>query len=94
MNKAELVQEIARKSKVTKKQADDLLTSTIHVIMSAVARRDKVSLLGFGTFECRSRKEREGRNPQTGETLTIPAKTVPVFSPGKEFKEKVSKRSH
>jgi DNA-binding protein HU-beta len=89
MNKGELVDKIAEKSGVTKKQADAILTAALESIIEAVSDRQKVTLVGFGTFESRERKEREGRNPKTGETLTIPATTVPAFSAGKLFKEKV-----
>lgn len=58
--------------------------------MEAVSKGEKVSLVGFGNFEPRQRKEREGRNPKTGETLMIPATTVPAFSAGKGFKELVA----
>lgn len=89
MNKGDLVDKIAEKSGVTKKQADAVLTATLDSIIDAVSRGEKVTLVGFGTFEARGRKAREGRNPKTGETLTIPATTVPAFSAGKLFKEKV-----
>lgn len=89
MNKGDLVDKIAEKSGVTKKQADMILTSTLDSIIDAVSQGEKVTLVGFGTFEARARKAREGRNPKTGETLTIPATTVPAFSAGKLFKEKV-----
>lgn len=89
MNKGDLVDKIAEKSGVTKKQADAVLTATLDSIIDAVSHGEKVTLVGFGTFEARGRKAREGRNPKTGETLTIPATTVPAFSAGKLFKEKV-----
>ncbi len=89
MNKGDLVDKIAEKSGVTKKQADAILTATLDSIIDAVSHDEKVTLVGFGTFEARGRKAREGRNPKTGETLTIPATTVPAFSAGKLFKDKV-----
>lgn len=89
MNKGDLVDKIAEKSGVTKKQADMILTATLDSIIDAVSDGDKVTLVGFGTFEPRARKAREGRNPKTGEALTIPETTVPAFSAGKLFKEKV-----
>lgn len=91
MNKGELVDKVADKAAVTKKQADAVITAAIDTIMEAVANNEKVTLVGFGSFEPRERKEREGRNPKTGETMIIPATTVPAFSAGKQFKEKVSK---
>lgn len=90
MNKGELVDQIAEKSGVTKKQADAILTAALDSIVEAVSSGDKVTLVGFGTFEPRSRKEREGRNPKTGEALKIPATTIPAFSAGKVFKDKVA----
>ncbi len=94
MNKGELVDKVvhkvAEKSGVTKKQADMVLTAAIEAIMETVSSGDKVTLVGFGSFERRDRKEREGRNPKTGETMVIPATKVPAFSAGKQFKEMVS----
>ncbi|PZD72885.1 DNA-binding protein HU [Acaryochloris thomasi RCC1774] len=89
MNKGELVDAIATQANVTKKQADEILTATVDTIMETVAGGDKVTIVDFGSFEPRDRKEREGRNPQTGKALKIPAATVPAFSAGKAFKEKV-----
>jgi len=90
MNKGELVDKIAEKANVTKKEADTVLTAALEAIMEAVSDNDKVTLVGFGSFEPRERKAREGRNPKTGEAMTIPATRVPAFSAGKLFKEKVA----
>ncbi|HEY9622240.1 MAG TPA: HU family DNA-binding protein [Crinalium sp.] len=90
MNKAELVDAIAERVSVTKKEADLVLTAVLESIQEAVSKGDKVTLVGFGTFEARERSAREGRNPRSGETIKIPATTVPAFSAGKLFKEKVS----
>jgi DNA-binding protein HU-beta len=90
MNKGELVDRISTKATVTKKQADAVLSAAIETIMEAVSDGDKVTLVGFGSFERRDRKEREGRNPKTGEKMSIPATKVPAFSAGKLFKEKVA----
>jgi DNA-binding protein HU-beta len=90
MNKGELVDQIAQKAVVTKKQADAVLSATIEAIMEAVSEGDKVTLVGFGSFESRDRKAREGRNPKTGDKMESPATKVPAFSAGKLFKEKVS----
>jgi DNA-binding protein HU-beta len=90
MNKGELVDAIAAKANVTKRDADAILTAALESIMEAVARGEKVTLVGFGTFEPRDRQAREGRNPQTGEAMTIPATRVPAFSAGKQFKESVT----
>lgn len=90
MNKGELVDSVAEKAGVTKKQVDTVLTATFEAIQDAVAAGNKVVLVGFGSFERRDRKAREGRNPKTGETMAIAATTVPAFTAGKLFKEKVS----
>lgn len=90
MNKGELVDQIAQKAMVTKKQADAVLTAAIEAIMEAVSSDDKVTLVGFGSFEARERKAREGRNPKTNEKMVIPATKVPAFSAGKLFKDKVA----
>ena len=87
MNKEELIAEISKKAKVTKKAASDVLAATINTIQASVKKGEKVTLVGFGTFERRSRAARTGRNPQTGATLKIAAKKVPAFSAGKKFKE-------
>ena len=89
MNKEELVAEIAKSSKVSKKDAASVLAATIETIEKAVKKGDKVTLVGFGTFEARKRAARIGRNPQTGKEIKIAAKTVPAFSAGKKFKELV-----
>lgn len=90
MNKGELVDQVAQKATVTKKQADAVITATFDAIMEAVSEGDKVTLVGFGSFESRERKAREGRNPKTGEKMEIPATKVPAFSAGKSFREKVA----
>lgn len=90
MNKEELVKEIAKKSGVSQKAASDILSATLEVIEKSVAKGKKVTLVGFGTFESRKRAARNGRNPQTGKEISIPAKTVPVFSAGKKFKTVVN----
>lgn len=89
MNKGELVDQIAAKANVTKKDADLVLTAMLEVILESVAKGEKVTLVGFGTFEARDRQAREGRNPSTGKPIKIPATRVPAFSAGKQFKEKV-----
>ena len=89
MNREELIAEIAKSAKVSKKAAGDVLTATIDAIQTAVKKGDKVTLVGFGTFERRARAARTGRNPQTGAAIKIAAKKVPAFSAGKKFKELV-----
>lgn len=91
MNKEELIAEISKKTKVSKKDASLILSATIDTIQSQVKKGNKVTLVGFGTWASRKRAARTGRNPQTGATLKIAAKTVPTFSAGKGFKEMLSK---
>ena len=90
MNKGELIDAVAEEAGVSKKNAEEILTAMLDVITETVASGDKVSLIGFGAFESRQRKAREGRNPKTGEKLKIPATVVPAFSAGKGFKEAVA----
>lgn len=90
MNKGELIDAVTEKVEVTKKDADAILSAALDVILDAVAAGDKVTLVGFGSFERRERQAREGRNPATGKPIKIPATKVPAFSAGKLFKEKVS----
>ncbi|MEL6352743.1 MAG: HU family DNA-binding protein [Cyanobacteria bacterium J06627_28] len=92
MNKAELIDVVSDKAEVSKKDADAVLSAVIESIMESVAGGDKVSLVGFGSFEPRDRKARDGRNPQTGKTIKIPATTVPAFSAGKGFKQLVASK--
>ena len=90
MNKEELVQEISKKASVTQKEAAEVLGALIETVQKTVSKGKKVTLVGFGTFEARKRAARTGRNPQTGKEISIPAKTVPVFSAGKKFKTTVN----
>ena len=92
MNKEELVQEIAKKAKVTQKEAAEVLNGLVETVQKTVAKGEKVTLVGFGTFESRKRAARTGRNPQTGKEIKIAAKKVPAFSAGKKFKELVNKK--
>ncbi len=92
MNKAELVASIAEKSDLTKKDAEAGLNAFIDSVMEALADGEKVQLVGFGTFEVRSRKAREGRNPRNPEeVIHIPASNAAVFRAGKGLKEAVNK---
>ena len=86
MNKEELVAEISKSAKVSKKDAANVLAATIETIEKTVKKGGKVTLVGFGTFEARKRAARTGRNPQTSKKIKIAAKTVPSFSAGKKFK--------
>ncbi len=89
MNKQELIASVAEKAGLTKKDSEKAINAVIDSIKTALSKGDKVSLVGFGTFEVRTRAERSGRNPQTGATIKIPAAKVPAFRPGKELKESV-----
>ena len=91
MNRSQLVDKIAEKAELTKKDAESALKAFIDSVQEALESGEKVQLIGFGTFETRERAAREGRNPRTKETITIPASTVPVFKAGKEFKDRVNK---
>ncbi len=93
VNKAQLINAISERTEgISKKDIDLTIDALTHVITEAVANKEKVTLVGFGSFEPRFRKEREGRNPANGEAVSIPAKTVPSFSAGKAFKEIVANR--
>lgn len=89
MNKQELIRRIADDSEISRRDAAVMLDSTLEAIMSTVADGNSVQLLGFGTFEARTRRARTARNPQTGEEVQVPETTVPVFRPGVIFKERV-----
>ena len=91
MNKTELIEEVADKANLTKAQMQAALTALLETITERVADGEKVTLIGFGTFESKDRSAREGRNPQTRETIQIPAARVPTFSAGKSFREAVNK---
>ena len=91
MNKAELINAVAVKAGLSKKDTETVVNATIDVIAGALADGDKVQLVGFGAFEVKSRAERTGRNPKTKEEIKIPASKVPVFKPGKALKDTVSK---
>lgn len=91
MNKSDLVDAIAKEANVSKKVAESALVATLDSIKSSLQKGEKVSLVGFGTFETRKRAARKGRNPQTGKEMKIDAKTVPAFKPGKALKDAVNK---
>lgn len=89
MNKSELVDLVAEKAGMSKKDSEKAVKAVLDSITGGLAKGDKVQLVGFGTFEVRHRKAREGRNPATGEKIKIKALKVPAFKPGKALKEKV-----
>ncbi|HOO75076.1 MAG TPA: HU family DNA-binding protein [Tepiditoga sp.] len=91
MNKKELVNALAEKMNVTKVAAESHLNGLVEVISEVLETGENVKLVGFGTFEVVKRAKRKGINPQTGKKINIPAKSVPVFRPGKELKDKVNK---
>lgn len=91
MNKAELVKSISDKTNVTQKDVESIVNTFMDVVKDALCDGDKVQLVGFGTFEVADRAERTGKNPQTGEPMTIAACKAPKFKAGKAFKEVVNK---
>ena len=90
MNKAEFINIISRKTNLPRKETELILSTILETIVDIVASGEKLTLIGFGTFEMRERKAREGRNPQTGEKLIIPAVKIPTFSVGKFFKKRLN----
>ena len=90
MNKLDLVNAISKETGVSKKVADQALATVLDSIKESLKKGEKVSLVGFGTFETRKRAARKGRNPQTGKEMKIAAKTVPAFRPGKALKDTVN----
>jgi DNA-binding protein HU-beta len=89
MNKTELVKAVAEQAEQTQKDAVKAVDALIETISGTLAKKEKIQLIGFGTFEVRDRSARKGRNPQTGEEIEIAASKVPAFKPGKELKEAV-----
>jgi DNA-binding protein HU-beta len=91
MNKNGLIAEVAGRTGSSKAEVGRILDATIHVIREAVSKRDRVSLVGFGTFDRRRRNQRIARNPRRPETpIVVPARDLPWFTPGKDFKEAIS----
>lgn len=91
LNKSELVDQVAARTNLSKKEAGLAVDAIFESIESALASGEKVQIVGFGSFEVRDRSARTGRNPQTGEEIEIEARRVPVFKAGKALKEAVSK---
>jgi DNA-binding protein HU-beta len=89
MNKTELINAVAEKSELSKKDATSAVDAVFEVITGSLQNSEKVQLIGFGNFEVRERAARKGRNPQTGEEIEIPASNVPAFKPGKALKDAV-----
>ncbi|RNC67743.1 MAG: HU family DNA-binding protein [Desulfuromonadales bacterium] len=90
MTKAELVDAVAKSANLTKAAADKAVGSFISAVSDALKKGDKVTLVGFGSFEVSTRKARTGRNPQTGKEIKIAAAKVPKFRPGKALKDSVA----
>ncbi|MFW5988118.1 MAG: HU family DNA-binding protein [bacterium] len=99
MTKTELIAAVSKKTDFLKKDVDQVVNTTIDTIIAYLGeeakkseeKRDNIQIRGFGKFEVRDRNERKGRNPQTGEEVTIPERKVPFFKAGKTFKEKIEK---
>lgn len=90
MNKTELIAAVAEKTDLSKKDADAAVSAVLGAITDALKAGDKIQLVGFGTFEVRNRAAKQGRNPRTGETMTVPASRVPAFKAGKALKDAVA----
>ena len=90
MNKTELINAVAAKAEISKKDAEKALAAVLGSIEDALKAGDKVQLIGFGTFEVKERAARTGRNPATGDTIKIAASKYPAFSAGKALKDKLN----
>lgn len=90
MNKAELVEEVADHTGLTRRQSREVVDAVTSTITDVLARGEKVTLVGFGSFAVRRRKSRQGRNPLTGAVLNVPAKDVPKFEAGKPLREVIA----
>ncbi len=93
MTKAELVEDVAEAAELTKKDAERLVEIVFESIIETLNQGEKIELRGFGSFRVRERGARRGRNPKTGDPVSIPAKRVPYFKPGKELKELINDHS-
>lgn len=89
MNRSDVVRKVAEKTGLTQKQAGEAVTAFMETVMAGAVKED-VAFVGFGTFGVKERPARTGRNPRTGEEMTIPASKVPFFKPGKTFKKKAN----
>ena len=87
MNISELIDGVAAKAELTKKDAEKIINEFFVIVEDTLKAGEKIQLIGFGTFEVRSRQARKGRNPQTGAEIDIPAARVPAFKPGKKLKD-------
>ena len=91
MNKTELLAAVAEKAEISKKDAEKAVKAFTDAVAEELAKGGKVQLVGFGNFEVSERPAREGRNPRTGETMTIAASKTPKFKPGKALKDEINK---
>lgn len=91
MTKTELINAVAEKAGISKKDADKAVNAVFDAVAEALAGGDKVQIVGFGSFEVKPRSQRVGRNPRTKEEIVIPASKLPVFKAGKSLKEQVAK---
>ncbi len=89
MNKTDLVNAVAEKTDLSKKDAAKAVDAVFETVMDSLSEGEKVQIIGFGNFEVRERKARKGRNPQTGEEIQIPASKVPAFKAGKALRDAV-----
>ena len=87
MTKAQLIDEVARVADLSRKHAELVIDIFFQSIVNALGRGEKIELRGFGSFRIRKRNARQGRNPKTGENVSVPAKRIPYFKPGRELKE-------
>jgi len=92
MTKAELIDDVAMKTQLTKRDVTQVVDMLLECVKVELQKGNKVQLIPFGSFEVRKRQAREGRNPKTGERLTIAARTVPAFHPGKDLRDAVNRK--
>lgn len=92
MTKADLIEEVAAVSQLSKKHSELVVNTFFRSIINSLRRGEKIELRGFGSFKLRHRRARQGRNPKTGEKVQVPAKIVPYFKPGKDLRELVNSR--
>jgi len=91
MTKAELIDSVSEKTGLKKRDVNDVVEALLDCVKTTLQRGEKVQLIPFGSFETRERQKREGRNPKTGEKLTIPARRVPAFHAGKDLRDALNK---
>jgi integration host factor subunit beta len=92
LTKAELVEEVAQSTQLTKKHAEMIVNTVFDSIVQSLKEGEKIELRGFGSFRIRQRGPRIGRNPKTGDKVEVPPKRIPYFKPGKELKELLNER--